>query len=573
MTERPAPIDQLACPPNHSLVKKCSVLTVEHEKSSEPNQSPKRKTSIIVNETMNTNEAITSLSTASLTDYSDLELFEANPSPCPEIEHTDKSDSSIVEHCASILPPLPLAEPLPTLLNYSPESPRREDCTSSLEYDPPIIPLTTAHSVSSSPTKTATSTKNIVDSIILDYNQNTRNMIMVDLTKPSRVPAIISLVAKLQHIITEYLICNEWTSVQVDMCTSKMLHLTQRPKYLAQALIDSIKMIRDEPICTDYTPPAPAMRPSDQRFLILILRITKHMPSFDKFLKIEFEMQIFKLKDTLQMESLISLMHFYIIFIDIDVDKHQTSSNIRLLMYKCMYYFKKLQPLFIYHILLNNPMALPSAQESENHVDPLIRAFATVLSNDTYNLELDPIFKKQHLFRFLKIRYGYFAIISFSYDQTVTYCIDCININQLKNVDYSLILIGKRKGWEWAIKSIIEAHLLPLLNKFMSNVISGNHDQQISIILFVLASILKTAPCEYNINNYLDLLASVLNASNRKIIQESAIAALCQLTRFGVKQVYSRISKWQPDYEISDDVMAAITTFVHRKPKVFWFKQ
>lgn len=572
----PSLIDVLASQVNASVTEKCSVLTNNHESGSVPSQSP--QISSVANEisTLASCEVNGLPPKGPLADYSDLDLFDEKPFSPVQLD-VNTLDSSACPPSVSAPPPAANqspAEPAPTPIHYSPASPRKEDCTPNLEFDPPVIPLTTPHRHTSSPTKSSNSSKYIVDSVIMQFNHKTRNQIMVDPAKAitSPPPAIASLIAKMHNAVKAYLGNIEWTSVQVDVCASKLLHLTQRPKFLAQVLIESIQGIRDEPICTEFTPPAPAMRPSDRRYLVLVLRLTKHIPVFDKYLQTELEMQIFKLKYPLATEALISLMHFYIALLDVDTNHQQKSSTIRLLMYKCLYYFKKLQPLFIYQILVNNPMALPSAQDTEHHADPLIRAFATILSKDLYN-DTDPQLKKQYLFYLLKIRFGYFALTSFSYEQTIGYCIECINDKRLKNVDYALILLAKRRGWEWAIKSIIDTLLLPLLTKFMPNVAGGDHDHQIQTIVITMASILKTVPGEYNITNYLDLLASVLKASTRKLVQESAAAALCQLARFGYKDVYSRIAQWQPDYEVDGTVMAAIVTFVHKKPKSFWFEQ
>lgn len=410
----------------------------------------------------------------------------------------------------------------------------------------------------------------MIDSLIRAYSPAKNRTIFSEI-KDSNVPK--SLMHKLQNTMKQYLSTEICTSTQVDICVSQLLQITKRPRLLADVILLSIQNTGNEKFSIKPTPPAPLLRPVDQKCVVLVLRLASHMPQFDRYIHMEIERKIFKLKSLLTSGALINLMYFCIALLDIDTEQPRKCTNVRLLIYKCMYYYKRLSSAFVYAILMAYPKAIPHASDTKSYDDPLVRTFASIMANETYLTNNDDVLlKKQEMFYFLKIRYGYFALISFPLDETVSYCIECIQHNHLKNVDYALILIGKRKGWEWAMKSIVEGHLVPMLGKYMSNVTTDDHDQQIRSILFTIASILKTIPCDQNIEQYLNMFTSVLDATNRKVLQEAAVSALCQLARFSYSNVHAKIAKWKPEYEVDHTVKAMLLTFVHRKHIEFWFE-
>lgn len=452
--------------------------------------------------------------------------------------------------------------------NFSPASPRREDTMPQSNRPTPIIPSNNKISETSSRANTAENSNYIVDNIIRNYSYASQSVIRADPLKAKEPIEITRLLASLHINMKSYVSSPEWTSAEVDVCVSTLLHQTQRPKILARLIIETVQQIRSETFCTKFTPPAPILRPTDQRCLVLVLRIAKHMPGFDKYLQLDIERQVFKLIRPLTAEAIINLIYFLIALYDADSDVNQIV-KIRLLIYKSMYYHKRLARPLVFAILMAFPSALPHSTKIENCADPLIWAFASVLTNDSYTGDKG-VYKSDEMFYFLKIHYGYFAMTQFRYDETIDYCIECIRRNQLQNVDYALILMSKRKGWEWAIRSIVDGHLVPMLSNYVAEIETGDYDNRIQTIVFTIASIIKTIPYEHNIDAYLNTFSSLLNITKRKFIQESVVLAFCQLARFGYKNIYTRIAKWEPDYEVASNVLAALSTFVHNKGKRFW---
>lgn len=460
--------------------------------------------------------------------------------------------------------------------SYSPASPRHEDQIST--ESPPIIPpntLSNSHSanVEMFDEKT-TETESIFDQIIHKYSAKIRGDIKSMTIVPEISEAEAYLLASLRNAIETYCVAKEWTSEALTCCVDKMFALSRRPKHLVTAVLE---VIEDscEKLSFEFTPPAPAMQPSHQKCLVLVKRIAQQIPSFDKYIEHELERGLFTFTQKLTIPAMINLAQFYIGLID--TEQPMNRSKVLLFIYKSLYYYThKAMPL-VFTMIMAHPFVLPHANAVEFIGDPLIRAIVSILTNIGYTVvkESDQIYKKTEMFIVLKRRFGYFALKSFPINDVVDYCIDCIHANRLENVDYALILLAKRQGAEWAMKQIIEKHLVPMLHQYVvgNSTSTTEHDQQIRVILFTIASIVKTLPDVDNVDAFLDIFMKCLTATERQTIQEAAALAICQMNRFGTTNIYRCLSEWRPNYEISTNVLATLNTIVYRKPKTFWFAE
>lgn len=463
--------------------------------------------------------------------------------------------------------------------NYSPASPDHSNTIASKKHIVPEIPLANPlvawknspllSDIKAAEPEGEDTFNTVLDKVILAYNWTKRNAMTSD-SKPVAQQES-ALLGTLRKTIKTYLSDPEWTSHSLNDCIINLLKRTKRPKYLADALLDIVRNIQNERLTTEFTPPAPVLLPSHQKCLSIVAKLEEHMPGFEKYIRIELDRQVFKLKDSLPLGSISNLIYFVVALMDMDTDSNV--SSIRLLIFKCLYYFSKISVPLVFAILLTNPNAIPKAAAVETHPDPLVRAMVTILTRESYNTtdQADTELKKADMFRLLKIHYGYFALITVNFDGTIKYCLDCIQRNNLVNVDYALILIAKRRGYEWAMKNIVEMHLVPMLNSCLMDSVTNHNDSRIATIVFTIASIVKTHPCETNVDGYLDIFDAVLCQTTRKEVQEAAVTALCQMSRFGYAKAYAKLAKWKPDYKISSTIKASIATFVHRKPKGFWF--
>lgn len=465
--------------------------------------------------------------------------------------------------------PLMPIETEPFVDYYSPASPKPED---QIEFEcAPIIPsdtLYTSHDQQQSIEPKPISSDSVIDQIILSYSPNLQHKLSFGSN-----PTQSYLLASLRNAIETYCHAGEWSSVTVTQCIEKMLSLSRHPKYLAVSILEVIEDTHEK-LSLECTPPSPALQPSHQKCLVLYARLTKCIPGFDKYMKAVLERRLFTFNQNQSILAMTNLAHFFIALNDIAQPADKT--EMRLFIYKCLYYFTHKSTPLVFTVLMAHPFILPHANSVEFLDDPLNRTIVSVLTNIQYSIETrDKSFKKSEMFLTLKSRYGYFADKIFSIDDVLVYCIDCLRNNQLKNVDYAIILLAKRKGYEFGVQNIIQKYLIPLLHQYFTMNLTSNteHDQQIAMILFIIGSIVKTAPLDSNIDDYFNMFLTTLNATDRKIIQESAISAMCQLSRFGTTRIYKHLSTWKPNYEISIQLKAILNTIVYKKSIQFWFNK
>lgn len=465
--------------------------------------------------------------------------------------------------------------------DYSPVSPPPpEQCSSAM---PTIIPLytqivsdvtTPLPSSSSVNVCESDSSQSIFDRLIKGYSHVKRTKLLNNIKKNLTVDESYTIACLRNSVETLCMQSTEWTSADVTICVEKMLKLTWRPMLLAKALLEVIEDTSDS-MCYDFTPPSPAMTRTHQKCLLLLVRIDREIPSFMKYIEFQLERSLFQFSQSLKLPAMINLTHLFIGLIDLE--QPQDRSKVRLFMYKCLYYYTHKATPMIYAMLMAHPHALPHANTVAIEADPLVRAVISVMTNIRYTstgtTPAHSMHRKNEMYNVLKRRYGYFADKSFSIDCVIDYCVECIQRGRLMNVDYALILLAKRQGCDWAIKSIVEKHLLPMLHKYVSGdiVLNTHNDERICTVLFAIASIVKTCPLQQKIDYYLSIFVTCLNITDRAAIQEAAISAMCQLSRFGCTQVYPCISAWRPTYEVSDKVMAMLNTVVYQKPRNFWY--
>lgn len=453
----------------------------------------------------------------------------------------------------------------------SPPSELEEEISNKL---PAIIPLTSLTKCSINQNHTETTLSNasepLIKHLISNYSNEKRDIFInsnkIELTKSESI-----IVFDIRKCIENHcLAITDWTSDAATMCVTKMLNISKRPKYLTRALLEVIEDSR-EPIHLEYTPPAPAMSRSLQKCFILLKRLDSTLQIIEYF-RYQLEYALFSLKQNRCAAALTQLTHFYMTILDVS---GSSNSNILLFIYKSLYFYTHKATPLIYATLMAHPMTLLHVNNIENTRDPLIYAITSALMNIPYHVSVDQNddLKKKDMFNVLKRRYGYFAGKSFPAEMIVELCINCIRSGQLENVQYALILISKRKGFEWGQQFIIKQQLEPLLYKYITNDIINNskNDKRIEIILCSIASIIRSCSDEINVDYYLDIFDRCLNATNRSSIQQPAIVAICQMSRFGIEKCFRKLESWKPSYDVHPKVMAILWTFVHKENNTFWF--
>lgn len=456
----------------------------------------------------------------------------------------------------------------------SPASPIPEDQLPTVE--PPIIPISPVRNTSVQKDDVfeasygSTDSDSAIDQIIYNYLPNVRNEVL-SCTLPFTA-AECYLLASLRNAIEKYCLMKEWTAETATECISKLLVLSRQPRHLAASILEVVEDTKEN-LCIEYTPPAPALQASHQKCLILVHRLTQFIPSFNKYLHFELERKLFTFGKEKSVVAMTNLAHFFVALVDTD---HPTDrSKVRLFIFKCLYYYKTTAVPLVFTVIMAHPYALPHANSVEFITDPLTRAIISTLSNIIYSEPgiKETNLKKTEMFHTLKRRYGFFMDKLFPIDSVIEYCVNCMRANRLKHIGYALILIAKRQDVEYAVKEILKKHLIPMLHHYCSMDLNVNaeHDEKICTILFTIGSIVKTFPIEQNIQGFLDIFSTCLNVTQRQVIQEAAVSAICQMNRFGVTRIYQHLANWKPTYEISPHIHAMLKTIAYRKPKQFWY--
>lgn len=383
------------------------------------------------------------------------------------------------------------------------------------------------------------------------------------------------ILATTRNRMERYLV-SEWTVNEIDMCYNDLSNI--RPSILSKCIIEVTMNTQNENLSKEFTPPAPALPQSHQKIIVLIKRISRHIDKFEDLVLFQLEKTLFVLAgEKVILSEAINLTHLFIGLSD-SMDEESKWSCV-LFMYKCLYYYSiKATPL-IYSVLMAYPTILPIFKEEED-INTFFRttnnvlqaAFVIVLINTNF---YEPVeygnLKKKELQAFLKTYY-HFPYMKPTIDDFVDNLVNRLtnNTNDLRNISYSLILLAKRKGTEWA-DDVIQQKLLPLLNNYLVTISNGTeNDDRITTLVSAISSIVKTYPVYKEISNYHQIFCKMLGLTTRQAIQETAVMALLQTSRFGMVDVYRRICDWKPPFEVSRKCYLMLSTFLYRKNLRYW---
>lgn len=498
------------------------------------------------------------------------------------------ADSTIDINCISSLPPFQQSSDLTIITEDNVNMDVAENV--HLEYDSPLSPTWHEEQLDQNyPTikiplnSMETTTVPVIGEIIKNFSQQKHKAVEQNSCSHPELNNQ-QLFATLRNVIEQYLV-NEWTSVSLDYFSQQILLLTMRPKILASCIIEILEDT-DEPLPEQRYIPAPALPETHQKLIVLIHRLNDtKLLGFADYCSLQVERTLFTLSSN--KTPLLQIINLTRLFIGIN-DTSSKKSRIRHFIYKCIYYFQQISVPMVFTVLLANPDCLPVLQaESDVEIftkifcqfDPIVQAIHIILMNTNYTVPLlfeknIENYKKREMLGLLKSYYRY-PTARLSYDLVITNLLDRLKQNNLRNVSYSLILIAKRNGSQWARTNLIDASLVPLLKHYMVSVNeTEEHDGQIEAIIITIGSILKTFPITDDINSFYQIFVSVIESvpCHRQKVHEAAVSALLQTSRFGIVNIYQRICHWRPSFKVSRKLLCQLQTFVHRKTHSFWKK-
>ncbi|ETN62713.1 hypothetical protein AND_005585 [Anopheles darlingi] len=524
------------------------------------------------------------------------------PPPC-------SSDQKLqILHIETLSPASPDAEPLdvphsPITLDVPLESPLSPPIpsTSSADTEPPLplrIPL--VHEASQLMGKQAGSKHGTTGPLfraIEEYSNESRHEIirrMAGELQPEAKSAKEAITAMIQR----YMDSSEWTEDTVRETSKVVLERCQDATLIAQSVLDLIVSRGDIITNMNFTPPAPPLPGTQQKLVLLVRWIGRELRTLDRIILQDLNRRVFTFKsESVPLAGLLALTYMYVALEDSRPVERRRINTARLYIFKCLYYFGfKCIPL-IHVVLRAFPLTLPRMGSANfDNSDTLVNTIRTVLMNMKYGDETKTkgvtaaFYRKRDLFNLLNTHYGY-QRGSPTYEELLVNLMDKLRANRLRNVSYSLILVAKRNGFEWARKHIIQNRLHPLLSEYMrqfeqscraggnaeraeatnSSSMAVGLDERIVACIFAVSSILKTQPSDEDVTGMMQIFTTIVQLAHRHpMIQEAAIAGLMRFSRFGQVAIYERISMWYPTHQISDRLKLMLTTMVHRKNSTFW---
>lgn len=506
-----------------------------------------------------------------------IDIAERNSSPVPAISDTPASPDPAVFLIDS--PMSPNADEPVVMENIcsftqdeSPLSPSLESRASMYAeaVEPRIIPLENplVNRILSE------ASNNPIGKAICCYSTQRRAEVLQKLSsEPSKKQK--QLIRTLVKIINTYL-REEWSVENLDICCGYLLTATRDTRTISQAIADCVVSHTDNiEVDVQCSPPAPPLPRVTQKLVLLAKTLNETLFTLDRVILQEVDRRVFNLKsEKSDMTAITAMTYLYVGIADCN---RLYGCTARMYIYKCLYYFKFKGLPLIYYVLKAFPHALPKkASIHYDNSDAMVSTIRTVLMNTNY-MDSRPcpdasLYKKSELQKLLKYFYGYQAG-SPSYQELITNLIDKIKANKLKNVDYCLILVAKRQGYEWAKQHIVHKHLYPLLNDYLKQIESnqGSHDDQLRCLIFAISAILKTQPNYQDVTGVMQIFGSIVQRTDgNQRVQEAAVAGLMRFSRFDYADIYEWLCKWCPKYEVSGRIKLMLATFVHRKETSFW---
>lgn len=513
----------------------------------------------------------------------------------PLVATSDSPESPPLED-SPMSPPVSMEQdspmsPLPdeegeTVSSY-PESPASPppDCRGSSMYsaageEPKVIPLENA--LASRLSQDFGNTP--IGKTIARYNGARRAEVLRNMA-PEMAPKEAGLVRRIVALVQKH-VAGEWTVENVERSCGEILGVTDNTRLISLAVMECGVGYQDFVLDVQCSPPAPALPKTVQQLVLLVKTLNEKLFTLDKVLLHEIDRRVFTLKagaDKVMLESITALTYLYI---GISDSSRLYGCTARLFIYKCLYYYNFKGLPLIYLVLKAFPHALPKkGSVYYDNSDAMVSTIRTVLMNINFmersNAPDAALYKKAELMKLFKYFYGYQPGQP-TYDELITNLVEKIKANKLKNVDYCLILVAKRKGYEWAKDAIVQKHLYPLLNDYLKQLDSTANNSspqltnQICCLMFTISAILKTQPNFQDVSRYMQMFGNIVQLAaggagtcNQRV-QEAAVAGLVRFTRFGFADIYEWLARWSPAYEVSGRTKLMLATFVHRKEARFW---
>jgi hypothetical protein len=483
---------------------------------------------------------------------------------------------------------------IPTEFLDSPDEPPPTAVCRCRPYEPQIIPL-----------QNIIRTNLSSGDNIISYNRTTRfKLVTWQQLHTISTKNNDKMLCKVRKLIKTYLE-SDWTDENLATCVEEMND--RQDKVLLEAIYETMEdNLWDKEINSEFTPPAPPLPRYQQKLILLISKLAETSPQLPHLLMADLEMKLFKLEtSSANLDHLRNVSYYYTALLDLFFEGNSTMAFYFIV--KCMYFYgyKAIPMAFV--VIKAFPLALPKkslliqkyndATDWENlsglemskirldldWVDSLDLCVMYLLTNIQMYRKKGQEFKviyEHELFNYVPKYYG-FALNFLSSQKLVEIMMKRIESGQLENISFALILLGKRMSFDFTIKTLMRGHLLPLLNKYVTENIDSEAIEQsaadkICLLIEVISSILKPLSDERD-KSFKEIFPMIVNilgrSSSSQQIQECCIKAILRLQRFiqNHKEIFEIIKhRYERGESFSETLGHAISTFIHRKNEVYF---
>lgn len=396
----------------------------------------------------------------------------------------------------------------------------------------------------------------------MDFNKN---------RKFNEKPINVNISNQIRNFIKNYL-NTDWNSENLFLCFSNIMKFSNYSNEIIFNILNLIETSTDTNLEKTATPPAPPLPVIHQRIILLVKRVSEGINGFLTNLITELDVRLFSLRT--KKNTIFTLMNFTYLYIGLIELMPEGSSKARYFIYKSLYFYSNTSTPMVYAILRTFKNVLPKKSFYDKS-DKIVNTIVTILMNKNYNRSEfactgESLFMKSEMLYTLTRHYEY-NFNELRIEDQLNDLINEIKTNNVQDVADSLMLLGKHQGYIWASKNIVQSNLSPMLNEYIEIMsTTDENDDKIITCLQVISSIQKTAPIDEDVTQILQIFFVVLQSAKRQRIQEAAVEALLKMSRFGMVDIFHRISKWNPSCKINQRLYLMLKTFVYRKSCGFW---
>lgn len=378
-----------------------------------------------------------------------------------------------------------------------------------------------------------------------------------------------NLLKEIQHFIKVFLNgkCHVMDTLKF---VESIATLTSDEKIISKAIVNVLKNAPRPETEVDGPIPTTYLSQTHRKLLSIMEPLSHNYPKIRVSLQSAIERTLFTFaKEIFLVEVLLNLTQFYLHIIENSMPG--ITNPARLFICKCLYFFNQKAIPMIYHTLCVYPTVLPQKIDSTyDRSDILISTIQSILMSTYFDPEKCDLMTRQILAK-LRMFYNYESFKP-PRDEVIENIIAKIRAGRLKNVSYALSLICKRMEQSQTEKFILNERLLPLANEFYHSLNSSNtdNDEKIACVLECISFIIKPFNLSTDISQYVCLFSRFLNAAAQsKIVQEASVAAILRTARFGYVQCFNAIYNFKPTYQLSDNIMLMLRSFIYKKGKAF----